>query len=406
MTPREGQARRRGPVTSPPARGPRAAAERRAARGRLTADGGPATVSGVTDADAIARIEAYPLRVPFSDGAGKPRPPVDSLLVKVTTARGYEGWGEAFGFEATPVTRRALEDLIAPLCTGQDPALIGPLMGAVQRELQVFGRSGPVMHALSAVDTALWDIAGKAAGMPLHRLLGGGAASLPCYASLDPYGDPEAVRAGVRDALDGGFTAVKLHEREVAAVRAAREEAGQGTALMLDVNCPWTLGQARAMAEQLKEARLRWLEEPLWPPEDYEGLARLRAGCGIPVAAGENTATLLDFSRLMGAVDYVQPSPAKMGGVTELVKVFQVAAARGATVIPHTFYHGPGLLAAVHVTAALGPADSMIEWRHSGLEARPYGTALQPEGGRIRVPSGPGLGIDPDPGVLRDFRGA
>ena len=229
MTPREGQARRRGPVTSQPARGPRAAAERRAARGRLTADGRPATVSGVTDADAIARIEAYPLRVPFSDGAGKPRPPVDSLLVKVTTARGYEGWGEAFGFEATPVTRRALEDLIAPLCTGQDPALIGPLMGAVQRELQVFGRSGPVIHALSAVDTALWDIAGKAAGMPLHRLLGGGAASLPCYASLDPYGDPEAVRAGVREALDGGFTAVKLHEREVAAVRAAREEAGQGT---------------------------------------------------------------------------------------------------------------------------------------------------------------------------------
>jgi L-alanine-DL-glutamate epimerase-like enolase superfamily enzyme len=95
-----------------------------------------------------------------------------------------------------------------------------------------------------------------------------------------------------------------------------------------------------------------------------------------------------------------------MGGVTELVKVFQVAAARGATVMPHTFYHGPGLLAAVHVTAALGPADSMIEWRHSGLEARPYGTALEPEGGRIRVPAGPGLGIDPDPAVLRDFRGA
>jgi L-alanine-DL-glutamate epimerase-like enolase superfamily enzyme len=358
------------------------------------------------DADAIARIEAIPLRVPFRAGAGEARPPVDSLLVKVTTARGYEGWGEAFGFEATPVTRRAVEDLIAPLCAGQDPARIGPLMRAVQEKLQVFGRAGTVIHALSAVDTALWDIAGKTAGLPLHRLLGGGAASLPCYASLDPYGCPGAVRAGVRQALDSGFTAVKLHEREITAVRAAREEAGQGTALMLDVNCPWTLAQARAMAEQLRETRLRWLEEPLWPPEDYEGLARLRAGCGIPVAAGENTATLLDFGRLMGAVDFVQPSPAKMGGVTELCKVFQVAASRGVTVMPHTFYHGPGLLAAVHVTAALGTADSMIEWRYSDLEARAYGPALTPRQGRIGVPQGPGLGLDPDPDVLRAFRGA
>ena len=360
----------------------------------------------VTAADAIARIDTFPLRIPFRAGPGKPRPPVDSLLVKVTTEQGREGWGEAFGFEATPVTRRAVEDLIAPLCEGRDPAQIGPLMRSVQEKLQVFGRAGAVIHALSAVDTALWDIAGKAAGMPLHRLLGGGAASLPCYASLDPYGDPEAVRAGVRQALGAGFTAVKLHEREVTAVRAARAEAGQGTALMLDVNCPWTLGQARAAAEQLREARLRWLEEPLWPPEDFAGLARLRAGCGIPVAAGENTATLLDFGRLMDAVDIVQPSPAKMGGVTELCKVFQVAAARGVTAMPHTFYHGPGLLAAVHVTAALGAADAMIEWRFSDLEALPYGDALLPERGRIRVPPGPGLGIDPDPGVLRHFAAA
>ena len=359
--------------------------------------------------DAIARIETFPLRIPFRPGTGQAaRPPVDSLLVKVTTARGYEGWGEAFGFEATPLTRQAVDGLIAPLCTGHDPARTGPLMRAVQQELQVFGRAGTVIHALSAVDTALWDIAGKTAGLPLHQLLGGSAvtspAGLPCYASLDPLGRPEAVRSGVRQALDAGFTAVKLHEREIAAVRAARDEAGDGTALMLDVNCPWTLPQAMAAAEQLRETRLRWLEEPLWPPEDYDSLARFRAGAGIPVAAGENTATLPGFGRLMAAVDFVQPSPAKMGGVTELCKVFHAAAARGVTVVPHTFYHGPGLLAAVHVTAALGTADSMIEWRHSALEARPCGPGLAPAHGAIAVPGGPGLGIDPDPGVLRDYR--
>jgi L-alanine-DL-glutamate epimerase-like enolase superfamily enzyme len=93
-----------------------------------------------------------------------------------------------------------------------------------------------------------------------------------------------------------------------------------------------------------------------------------------------------------------------MGGVTELVKVFHLAAARNATVMPHTFYHGPGLLAAVHATAALGTADSMIEWRYTDLAARPYGDAVQPRGGRISVPQGPGLGFDPDPEVLRRYR--
>lgn len=360
------------------------------------------------DADAIARIETFPLRIPFRAGAGqRDGLAVDSLLVKVTTAGGYQGWGEAFGFEAAGVTQRAVEDLVAPLCAGRDATRIVPLMRAVQEKLHVFGRGGLVTHALSAVDTALWDIAGKAAGMPLHRLLGGSQdTDLACYASLDPYREPSLVRAAVRQAADAGFSAVKLHERELAAVRAAREEAGPDVALMLDVNCPWTLGQARAEAGQLRDLRLKWLEEPLWPPEDYAGLARLRAACGIPVAAGENVPALLDFARLMdaGAVDFVQPSPAKMGGVTELARVFQAAAARNITVLPHTFYHGPGLLAAIHVTAALGTADSMIEWRRADLDAYPYGDAVQPVRGRIRVPQGPGLGADPDPDVLRGFR--
>jgi L-alanine-DL-glutamate epimerase-like enolase superfamily enzyme len=349
----------------------------------------------------IERIEAFPLRIPLRSGAGY----VGSLLVRVTTDEGLEGWGEAFGFEAAPVTRRAVEELVAPLCAGRDAARIAPLMLEVQRKLHVFGRGGAVTHALSAVDTALWDIAGKAAGVPLHRLLGGPGgpdASLPCYASLDPYGDPALVRAAVRRALDAGFCAVKLHEREAPAVYAARDEAGPDVALMLDVNCAWTFEAARAHADELSGAGLTWLEEPLWPPEDYAGLSRLRQACPIPLAAGENASTLLEFGRLMdGAVDFVQPSPAKMGGVTELREVFKLAAARGVTPMPHTFYHGPGLLAAIGVTAALGTADSMIEWRFTDLAAHVYGAALVPADGRIRVPDGPGLGVDPDPGVIR-----
>ena len=360
--------------------------------------------------DAIARVETFPLRIPFRPAVGSSaasRPPVDSLLVKVTTGDGVAGWGEAFGFEAAPMTRWAVEELITPLCVGRDATRIGPLMREVQEKLQVFGRGGTVMHALSAVDTALWDIAGRTAGLPLCRLLGGGGLDLPCYASLDPLGTGPLVRAGVRAALDAGFHAVKLHERVPSVVHAARAEAGDATTLMLDVNCAWTLPQARQAAADMAGAGLRWLEEPVWPPENVAGLAALRAGCGIPIAAGENAGTLLDLGGLMDAcaVDVIQPSPAKVGGVTELCKVFTVAAVRNVTTAPHTFYHGPGLLAAIHVTAALGTADAMIEWRYSDLEALPFGEALVPAAGRIAVPRHPGLGVDPDPGVLRRYAG-
>ena len=167
----------------------------------------------------ITGVETVPLRIPFKPGRSSAvsargpadLPAVDSLLVKVTTDQGYEGWGEAFGFEAVAVTQRAIDDLIAPLCVGQDAARIAPLMLDVQKKLQVFGRGGPVTHALSAVDIALWDIAGKAADAPLHRLLGGGAADLASYASLEAlfgsFGRPCPSPGGARRRIQQPETA-------------------------------------------------------------------------------------------------------------------------------------------------------------------------------------------------------
>jgi L-alanine-DL-glutamate epimerase-like enolase superfamily enzyme len=361
----------------------------------------------------ITRVEAFPLRIPFKPGnrsaasawGPKGLHAVDSLLVKVTTDQGLEGWGESFGFTGVPVTQRAIDAVIAPLCVGQDATRIAPLMADLQVKLAVFGRGGPFTHALSAVDIALWDIAGKAAGAPLHRLLGGGRDDLDCYASLDAYSDPDLVRAAVRKAADAGFRGVKLHERDLPVVRAGREEAGPELTLMIDVNTAWTLNQARAAAGELREIGPKWLEEPVWPPENYDGLAQLRRAGGLAIAAGENVPTVLDFDRLLdaGAVDFAQPSPAKIGGVTELCKVFTAAASRNVTVMPHSFYDGPGLLAAIHATAALGTADSMIEWRYFDLEAKIFGDALIVKAGRVQVPQGPGLGIDPDPDVIRGY---
>jgi L-alanine-DL-glutamate epimerase-like enolase superfamily enzyme len=361
----------------------------------------------------IAKIEAFPLHIPFKRGTksaaaawgDQDLPASDSLLVKVTTSQGLEGWGEAFGFRAVRSAKLAIDELIAPTCIGRDATQIVPLMLDVQKKLHIFGRGGPLFYAISAVEIALWDIAGKVANAPVHQLLGGAKGDLACYASLIRFSDPALVRVNVRRAIDSGFRSLKLHEIEVSAVRAAREEAGPDIDLMLDVNCAWSLDEARAKAHELREFHLKWLEEPVWPPENFEGLAQLRRTCGIPIAAGENVSTLMDFEQLMAnaAVDFVQPSVAKMGGISELSKVFVIAAVRNVVVMPHTFYDGPGLLAAIHATAALGTADAMIEWRCFDLEAQLYGGAFAPKGGRILVPQAPGLGIDPDPEVIRKY---
>jgi L-alanine-DL-glutamate epimerase-like enolase superfamily enzyme len=317
-----------------------------------------------------------------------------------------DGWGEALGFRAAASAKLAVDELIAPICVGRDATRIGPLMLEVQKKLHDFGRGGAVTYGLSAVDIALWDIAGKVANAPVCQLLGGGVTDLPCYASLVRYSDLTLVRAAVRQAIETGFRTLKLHEIELSAIRAAREEAGPGVELTVDVNCPWTLTEARAVAEELKTVGLKWLEEPLWPPENFAGLAELRTTSGIPLAAGENVSTLMEFERLLAAkaVDFVQPSPAKMGGISELRKVFLLAAIHNVAVMPHSFYDGPGLLAAIHTTAALGTADSMIEWRCFDLEASVYGDTFTPKRGRIAVPEAPGLGIDPDPDVIKAYR--
>lgn len=361
----------------------------------------------------IVKVETIVLRIPLKPGArtdaaawgDKDLPAAESVLVKVVTDEGIEGWGEAFGFRTAPLVKAAMDEVIAPRCVGQDAGKIGALMLQMQRTLHVFGRGGPLFFGLSALDIALWDIAGKAANRPLSRLLGGGASKLPCYASLPRYSDALVAREAVQQVLDLGFRCLKLHETDLAVVHAAREEAGSSAELTLDVNCAWTLNQARTKCEALRDVRLKWLEEPVWPPENYDALAQLRSSSGIPVAAGENVSTLMDFNRLLagGAVDFIQPSPAKMGGITELSKVFSLAAAANTAVMVHTFYDGPGLLAAMHATAAFGTAESMIEWRMLDLEAPIYGDALVPCLGHIDVPQNAGLGLDPDPNVLRDY---
>jgi L-alanine-DL-glutamate epimerase-like enolase superfamily enzyme len=363
----------------------------------------------------IDRIETFVLQIPYTTGGssdtgawgGQPWQTADVLLVKVITDEGLTGWGEAFGYNVIPATRVAIDRILAPMCIGRDPLKIEDLMLELQQKLHIFGRGGPIIFGISGIDVALWDIAGKAAGKPLHQLLGGGRKELPCYASLIRYTDPAVVAANVERALGQGFRDVKLHEIEVEPVRAARQAAGPDAGIMLDVNCPWSVDEAIGMAAKLRPFNLRWLEEPVWPPEDIQGLAHVRAKGGIPIASGENAATLTQYRQMLeaGAVDVLQPSPAKMGGVSALRKVFELAGQHKASVVPHSFYDGPAFLAALHVSAALG-RNPLIEWRFFDLEARLYGNEATPRSGKIALPQGPGLGFDPDPEVLSRFGAA
>jgi len=360
----------------------------------------------------IARIDSHSVKVPFTFGGnptgygGRNWTTNNILLVRVETDTGVVGWGEAFCYGCTDAVRAALDHMIAPIAIGRDAGDIGRLSRDLQQMLHLFGRYGITTFALSGLDIALWDIAGKAANLPLHRLLGGaGRDNLPAYASLLKYRDPERVAARARQALDQGYRHIKLHETEEAEVKAAREAVGNGVAIMVDTNCPWTPEQARHMTLKLRPYDLHWLEEPIFPPEDFTAIAKLRAGTGVAMAAGENNCTSFQFREMFaaGAVDYAQPSVTKVGGVTEFQKVAVLADAAGVTLMPHSPYFGPGFLATLQLMAARAEPDGMIERYHMDLEANLYGELVNPVSGRFTVPTGPGLGCDPDPDVIKTY---
>ncbi len=362
----------------------------------------------------ITTVETMLLRIPYRHSGpptgfgGKLWTTLDTLLVRVDTDDGITGWGEAFGYNVNEGTKATIDTLIAPLCLGRDATMISALTAELQKKLHFFGRGGPAIYGLSGIDIALWDIAGKCARLPLNRLLGGaGRRELRAYASLLRYHDPAVVAKLAAEAVERGYAHVKLHEIDVPPVAAARAAVGAGVALMLDTNCPWSLDEAQAMARRLKPHDLFWLEEPIWPPEDFAALARLRASAGIPIAAGENAGSALQFAQMFaaGALDYAQPSVTKIGGIGEMRKVLALAEAANVTAVPHSPYFGPGLLATLHILAA-APQEMLVERLYVELEASLFGGFVDARDGMMTVPDGPGLGCDPDPSVIARYRAA
>lgn len=356
----------------------------------------------------IIRIDIQRVAIPFETGGPRVgmRPglrawtEMESLLVRVETADGIIGWGEAFGHFVNAGTQAILQHLVCPWFIGKDPSDISSLMEDAQRAFFGFGRNGPVMYALSAMDIALWDIAAQRANQPLFRLLGGHSGELRLYASLLRFGgDTDAVARNVARARDSGYTLVKLHERTIPAFMAAHKAMGDIGQVALDVNAPWTTSEARNIAASIRDSNFAWLEEPVWPPEDFEAAALVRQE-SVPIAGGENIGTLLEFQYAFkaGAFDVIQPSVAKIGGISEMTRVYSAAQKFPVKVIPHCFYWGPGYLATAHFIASL-PVPTFLETAYIKFERQPY-ALFNPDRATLSLPESPGLGFEPDYSVL------
>ncbi|WP_322999599.1 mandelate racemase/muconate lactonizing enzyme family protein [Castellaniella sp.] len=368
----------------------------------------------------ITRIDVYRIALPFSarrtapdtaanraldpfNAASPALKHMESLMVRLQTDTGLSGWGEAFGHYINPVTFEAMKGRVghfflgSEICT--DDQGYPTRTAEAEHAFYEFGATGPITFALSAFDTALWDLLAQDRGLPLYQLLGASQDTIDCYASLPSYAnDPSEVARQVSGARAQGFAAVKLHETSPAAVVAARSALPDTAALMVDVNCAWTTPQAQAALSDMRAARLRWIEEPVWPPNDLSGLSTCRS-TGIPVAAGENAAGLLDLIRHIeaGAIDIAQPSLAKIGGITAMLQAIAAARRHQVEVMPHCFYYGAGLCATAHIVAALGPACALeaplLDWPaplHPLQQAAPA----------LTLPHQPGIGFSPNWDVL------
>jgi L-alanine-DL-glutamate epimerase-like enolase superfamily enzyme len=360
----------------------------------------------------ITSVDPITLSIPFDDGgSGVGMTPqrwhtLDMVLVRIRTDSGLVGWGEAFGYFCRRAVADTISDLVAPSLIGQDPQDPQAINDAMQRKLSLFGRYGITIFALSGVDIALWDLKAKAHGVDLATMIAGTSIrdSVDAYASLVRYGTPELVTRFCEKATSEGYRSAKLHEITMPEIRAGRAAIDPSMSFTIDVNCAWSEEYAADAIPELKALDTLWLEEPVFPPEDWDALRRLTVQ-GLGIAAGENACTAMEFGRLVPAVTYPQPSVTKVGGISEFLRVAAIAEQHNKTLMPHSPYFGPGYYATLQLAAAV---DNFGMFEHLYVEPQAWigGEPLRPVRGRIEIPKRPGIGFEPDIEVLERYAAA
>ncbi|MFD0532829.1 mandelate racemase/muconate lactonizing enzyme family protein [Actinomadura luteofluorescens] len=353
--------------------------------------------------DRIAWIElssvTLPLAAPVSDakvltGRQRPMTEVVFLFAEIGTEQGHEGVGFGYSKRAGGPGQFAHAAEIAPAAVGEDPSDIGRIGTKLAWAGASAGRGGLAGQAIAAIDIALWDLKARRAGLPLAKLLGAHRDSVRCYDTTGGFlGAPlEEVLDNAAASARAGIGGVKIkvghpdHAEDLRRVAAVRERLGDGFPLMVDANQQWDRLAARRMGRALEEFGLTWIEEPL-DAHDAEGHAALVRALDTPVASGEMLTSVAEHRELIdrGAVDVLQPDAPRIGGITGFLKVAALAEHRHLALAPHF-----AMEIHLHLAAAY-PSEPWVEhfdWLGPLFEER-----LTIEGGRMHVPSRPGLGI-------------
>ncbi len=360
------------------------------------------------------------------------------IFVKLTTNDGIVGWGEAYNASFGPhVTAAMIMDVFARHLEGRDPHDVELFFRRAYSSGFTQRPDVTMAGCVSALEMACWDIIGKAAGQPVHKLIGGAVHErLRSYTYLYPqqgsiypsettgrtvYNDPELAAENALAWVERGFTAVKFDpagpytvhdphqplladiERSAAMVKAVREAIGTRADILFGTHGQFSPAGARRMARAIEPYDPLWFEEPV-PPDNFEAMGKVAAGTSIPVASGERLATKIEFAQLLkvGGAAIIQPNLGRCGGILEAKKIAAIAEVYQAQVAPHC-YCGP-IVAAANIQFAATCSNFLIleaikDW--SGFHAELLDRPLVMEAGYTVVPTEPGLGVNLDEAVAR-----
>jgi D-arabinonate dehydratase/D-galactarolactone cycloisomerase len=346
---------------------------------------------------------------------------LDAVIVRLETDTGIVGWGEAHTPVAPMVSKAVIDDLLAPVVYGRDPLDIQPIWEAMYATMRMRGHnSGFMMEAISGIDIALWDIAGKALGVPVAKLLGGQMRDrISVYASSLPRVHVTAGEAGWRGLAEmacklanQGYTLIKVKlgidiEQDRHALIVLRDAVGDKVRFAVDVNGAYDLALAKKAGRMMEAEGAAWLEEPL-PPENLRGYAQLAESLDILIVAGECLDNRWIFNDYFaaGACDLINPDVSRAGGISESKRISDLADTYNIPFTPHVSVGSAIYMAASLQWAAAGPNLMNCEWPldssslSDGILEEPFDF----DRGFIRLPERPGLGIIVNESALRKYQ--
>ncbi len=331
-------------------------------------------------------------------------------VVKVETDEGVTGVGLAGGVQGAEEIGKTILDHFAQVVVGQDPFDTEKIWDDLWQP-KLVGRRGITTRVISGIDIALWDLKGKATGLPVYKLLGGYTNKVPVYIAGGYYEEGKGLGELAEEmaiALDMGAQAVKMKiggapiNEDVERVRVVREAVGPNVRLMVDANCAYRHYQAQEIARKMEPYDVFWFEEPV-NPDDYEGHRLVSQSTTIPVATGENEYTRYGFRELIEGrcCDIVQPDGLIMGGVTEFMKVAAMAQAHDLQIAPHGNQD-----VHVHLVSAI-PNGLTVEYYSNSTDpmwGQMFEETLEVRDGHVSPPDRPGFGINLNEEALAPYR--